>query len=453
MSQYLPTSNFKWNLDNWGDYDESKEYIKTDKIMSLGDKDSKGYLFEVDTHIPIELHDHMNQYPPLAENMSIKKEYLNEWQQKDYKQSNIKKLCLSFHDKKNYVINYRLLKLFISLGVKITKINRVLEYTQSDFLKKYIDLNTNMRKKAGKNEFHKDFFKLMNNSVFGKTMENVRNRINFRLISSEEEALRVKNMKRFTIFDNNLVGVHINKTSVSLNKPVYLGQNILDESKLLMSNFHYNFMLKQIKRENIDLLFTDTDSLCYEVRKVDPFEIIKQNKNWFDLSDYPENHELYDPTNKKVIGKFKNESIEQITQFVGLRSKLYSFTVDNEYEDGLKKHNEKYNKIILDEQYMTNELKKLFNDEKNNYIPKYRHNRCKGTKKSVVESSLNIDDYKNTLETNESKNMNQNVIRSYSHTLYTETINKVALSSKDDKVFINENFEDCLNFGHYKCKK
>jgi hypothetical protein len=395
----------------------------------------------------------MNQYPPLAENMSIKKSDLNEWQQENYKESNIKKLCLSLHDKKKYVINYRLLKLYISLGVEITNIHRVLEYKQSDFLKKYIDLNTDLRKKAGKNEFKKDFYKLMNNSVFGKTMENVRNRINFRLITTEEQALRVKNMKRFTIFNNDLVGLHINKTEVLLNKPIYLGQNILDESKNLMYNFHYNFMLKKINRENIDLLFTDTDSLCYHIRKEDPFKIIGDNKEWFDLSDYPIEHELYDPTNKKVIGKFKNESIEQIKEFVGLRSKLYSFTVDNEYEDGLNKHNEKYNKIKLDEQYMNKELTKLFNEEKNNYIPKYHHNRCKGTKKSVVESSLNIDNYKETLNTNISKNMKQNVIRSHTHELYTETINKVALSSRDDKIFISDNLIDCFSFGHYKNRK
>ena len=104
----------------------------------------------------------------------------------------------------------------------------------------------------------------MNNSVYGKTMENVRHRINFRLISTKEEALRVKNMKRFTIFNENLVGLHINKMKVVLNKPIYLGQCILDDSKHLMTNFHYNFMLNKVKRENIDLLFTDTDSLCYQ---------------------------------------------------------------------------------------------------------------------------------------------------------------------------------------------
>ena len=147
----------------------------------------------------------------------------------------------------------------------------------------------------------------MNNSVFGKTMENVRNRINFRLITTEDEAMRVKNLKRFTIFNKDLVGLHIQRTEIELNKPIYLGQNILDDSKTLMANFHYNFMLQHVNRKNINLLFTDTDSFCYHIKETDIFEIMKNNMDEFDLSDYPKDHELYNPKNKKVIGKFKNE--------------------------------------------------------------------------------------------------------------------------------------------------
>ena len=166
----------------------------------------------------------------------------------------------------------------------------------------------------------------MNNSVFGKTMENVRERISFRLITTESEAWRVKNLKSFTIFDDDLVGVHIQKQKILLNKPIYLGQVILDDAKRTMYSFHYNFMLKKIKRENIDLLFTDTDSLCYHIKKQDIFKIIGENKNLFDLSNYDKSHELYDGANKKVINKFKNESIEQIVEFVGLRPKCYAFS-------------------------------------------------------------------------------------------------------------------------------
>jgi hypothetical protein len=304
------------------------------------------------------------------------------------------------------------LKLVLSLGVELKAIHKVLEYSQKDFLKDYIMLNTNLRK-VSNNEFEKDFYKLMNNSVFGKTMENVRNRINFRLINTEEQALRVKNMKRFTIFDDELVGVHQHKKEIKLCKPIYLGQNILDDSKLTMYNFHYNFMLKKVERENVDLLFTDTDSLCYNVRKQDIFQIIKENKDLFDLSNYPKEHELYDKTNNKALGKFKNESPSQIKEFIGLRAKLYTFISEE--------------------------------DDK-------PHNKCKGVKKCVAKNIL-IDDYRNTLYNRENKLINQNGIRSYGHQLFTEKVTKVALSCNDDKVYILDNNVGTRNIGHFMNKK
>ncbi len=281
-------------------------------------------------------------------------------------------------------------------------------------MKKYIMLNTEKRQQS-KNDFEKDFYKLMNNSVYGKTMENVRNRINFRLISTEDQALRVKNMKRYTIFNEDLVGVHIHKQKVKLNKPIFLGQNILDDSKHLMCNFHYNFMLKNVERENIDLLMTDTDSLCYHLRKQDIFEIMGNNKEIFDLSNYDKGSALFDNTNNKVMGKFKNESVKPITKFVGLRAKLYSFTAEGD---------------------------------------KKKHNKCKGVKTCVVKSSLTIDDYRYTLYNRKSKTITQNNIRSYGHQIFTERIRKVALSYNDDKVFIcDDNVNTFINHGHWRNNK
>ena len=406
MSQYMPYANFKWS-DKQFDYESIMQISKTADI---------GYMFEVDLHIPDDekMHDYFNNYAPCPENISIKKSDLSEWQQENYNESKITKLCTSLKDKSKYVINYRHLQLVLSLGVELKKVHRVLQFNQKPFLAEYIELNTNLRKVA-KNEFEKDFFKLMNNSVFGKTMENVRNRINFRLISTEDEAWRVKNLNQFTIFDESLVGVHIQKQKILLNKPVYLGQTILDDSKYLMYDFHYNFMLAKIPRNDIDLLFTDTDSLCYSIRKHDIYEIIKNNKKYFDLSEYPEEHELFDPTNKKVIGKFKDEcSGKYITEFVGLRAKLYAFSVDN------------CNK---------------------------KHLKCKGVKKSVAKKSLNIDKYREVLYSRKSINVSQNCIRSYQHQIYSETVNKTALSCRDDKVYICDNNINTLSFGHYKIDK
>ena len=125
---------------------------------------------------------------------------------------------------------------------------------------------------------------------------------------------------------------------------MYLDQNILDDSKLIMSSFHYNFMMNKVDHDIIKLLFTDTDSLCYHIKKQDIFQIIKNNKDEFDLSNYAKDHELYDGKNSKVIGKMKNESPKQITEFVGMRSKLYNYTVDNDDDNHVRC---KVSKVLL----------------------------------------------------------------------------------------------------------
>ena len=286
MISYLPKGGFKWNLDNWTD----------EKVIQLKPDSKIGYLFEVDIEYPESLHDLHNGYALGAENITIPNSYLNGWQQKDRLDGKIEKLCTSFNKKINYGINYRLLKLYIELGLIITY-KRVLEFEQDNFMEAYIMKNTNERKNA-KNDFEKDFFKLMNNSVYGKTMENVRNRINFKLVSTEKEALACRNKSaKYTIFNDNLVGVHLLRAEVKLNKPIYIGQAVLDQSKHIMQDFHYNFMLKQYEKKDIDVCMTDTDSLCYHLKNKDPYEIIANNKFYFDLSEYPKNHKLYDPTN------------------------------------------------------------------------------------------------------------------------------------------------------------
>ena len=227
--------------------------------------------------------------------------------------------------------------------------------------------------------------------------------------------------RRYTIFNENCVGVHLLKKEVKLFKPIFIGKNLLDESKLMMGNFHYNFMLKKFKRENIDVLFTDTDSLCYHIKNQNPYEVIKHNKELFDLSAYPKGHELKDDTNKKVIGKFKDECVDgemnYITEFIGLRSKLYSYETEKDGE----------------------------------------HNRAKGIKSSALvyntERSLIHQDYKDCLFKRNNLEITQNTFRSYKHQLYTEQIRKVALSCNDDKSYILENNIDTYTLGHWRTTK
>ena len=281
------------------------------------------------------------------------------------------------------------------MGMILTAVHGGISFNQSPWMEPYIKKNTELRKCAT-NSFEKDFFKLMNNSVFGKTIENIRKIQNIILV--DDRALKLSsrpNFDRATIFDPNLVAIHMKKTEVYFNKPIYVGQAILDLSKTLMFDFHYNYI--QEKFPKAELLFTDTDSLMYHIRTDDFYKDISQDiEEKFDTSDYPPDHKsgILTGVNKKVIGMFKDEVAgKQITHFVGLRPKLYSF------------------KIVE-----SNEVRK-----------------CKGIKKNVVKKGINFEDYVQCLFSGEKQMRNMKIIRSENHDIYSKEINKVALSADDNK--------------------
>ena len=299
MSKPLPTHGFEWmsesELENW-------------KSMPC--------ILEVDLDYPKHLHDMHSDYPLAPERMNINK---------------VEKLVPNLNNKKNYVIHYENLKQYEELGLKITKIHRGIKFEDRDWLKEYIDLNTNLRTKAT-NNFEKDFFKLMNNSVFGKTMENIENRVDVRLVSTAKQALKLTkkpNFDRRTIFDENLIAVHMKRTRLYYNKPIYLGMCILDLSKTLMYDFHYNY-IKEKYGDRAKMLMTDTDSLFYEIITDNIYKDIAEDvESKFDTSEFDKNHPAIIEfrfkvgVNKNVIGMFKDETGgKQIEEFVGLRSKL-----------------------------------------------------------------------------------------------------------------------------------
>ena len=187
----------------------------------------------------------------------------------------------------------------------------------------YIDFSTKVRAEAT-SEFEKDLYKLMNNSVYGKKLENIRNRVDIRLRKRARKLIAKPNFDRCTIFHENLVAIHMIKTEIVFNKPVYSGAAILDLSKIVMYNFHYNY-IKPEYGDNARVLFTDTDSLMYEIKTDDFYMGISDDvKDRFDTSNYPPNHPSGIPSgfNTKVVGVMKDEIMEE---FVGLRAKLYSF--------------------------------------------------------------------------------------------------------------------------------
>ena len=161
-------------------------------------------------------------------------------------------------NKNNYVIHYRNLQQCLELGMKLKKIHRILKFKQSDWMRPYIDFNTQKRT-ISNNEADKNFFKLMNNSVYGKTMENLRKRIKIRVVKNSQDFIKYASRPtcvNWKVFENNLAAIHEKKICLTLNKPIYVGFTVLETSKSEMYNFHYNFMTRKF---NTTLLFTDTD--------------------------------------------------------------------------------------------------------------------------------------------------------------------------------------------------
>ena len=187
---------------------------------------------EVDLEYPKNLHDLHSDYPLAPERVEVNK---------------VEKLIPNLRNEEKYILYHENLKKYLSLGLKLTRIHRGIKFEESQWLKKYIDLNTELRTAAA-NEFENDFLKLINNSVFGKTMENIRNRVNIKLVNFKAEKLSDKpNFKHCNIFSENLVAIHTKKTELKFDKPIYLGMSISDISKTLRYNFHYNYISGNMK--------------------------------------------------------------------------------------------------------------------------------------------------------------------------------------------------------------
>ena len=195
------------------------------------------------------MHDLHNNYPLVPEKLEICQNMLSKYysdiaDEYGIKIGGVNKLVSNLGNKRKYVVHYRNLQLYLSLGMKLTKVHRFLKFKQSDWLKKYIDFSTDKRKNAVHN-FEKDFFKLMNNSVFGKTMENLRKRVSVELINNAKDYVKCISKPSFIsqkIFSENFVAIHKIEPVLTLNKPIYVGFSILDLSKLLMYEFHYKYI-------------------------------------------------------------------------------------------------------------------------------------------------------------------------------------------------------------------
>ena len=375
MSQKLPVNDFKW-VKKLSKFDE--RFIK-----DYDENSNKGYFLEADFKHSKNLFNLPSDLPFLPERDKIKKFY--------------KPVC-NVHDKENYVVHIRALKQALNHGLILQKGHRVIQFNQEAWLKPYIDMNTKLRTEA-KNDFEKDFFKLMNNAVFGKTMENVRKHRDIKLVTTDKRRNHLASEPNYHTtknFSENLMAIEMKKKKVKINKLIYLSMSILDISKTLICEFWYDY-IKPKYQDRAKLCYMDTDSFVIHIITEDFYKDIAndvEKKKWFDTSNYDNNRPLPTGKSKKVIGLFKDELGGKIMiEFVGLRAKTYAYLMDEDTE----------------------------------------HKKAKGTKKCLIKRELMFKNYKDGLFNNKIILKSQQRFKSDYHNVYIEQINEIALSSNDDK--------------------
>lgn len=394
-----------------------------------------------DIHAPPEIHDKTAYYPLAPESGNITEEFLSEYQKEMHRNAGSKHdpksplLLQTLLPKKRYVTYYKNLLFYLKKGMKITKIYKVMEFDEAKVMEPSIAINQAEREKAN-NDADKNSWKTLNNSSFGKTLENQQNYTEEKFVNNGEDfnkVVRDPGFDGYVFHSDNLMIAKLKHSSFAFNKPIYLGATITELAKLHMYEFFYDVLCDHFGWENVHLCMTDTDSLLVEV--VIPKEKTDANEDWDiydeinliqDKYDCPIDTSAFSRTvieergirgdHNKKIGYFKSEvGSSIISEFVGLRAKCYSYTIQDDPEP---------------------------------------HMRCKGTPKSAMELSIRHNNYLQCIwHNNMPENIRQHVsfskIQSKDHQIYSLSTSKVSLSCNDSKRFIMEDNIHTLPYGHY----
>lgn len=413
MMRSLPTSDFAW-VDGLGVDDVHRlcaEYAEESDV---------GYTLEVDAEFPAALHDKFADFPPLPVKRAIDTSELGAYQAGLLKSLNIKhagstKLVADLLPRSKYIVHIGLLKYALELGMKITGVHRAIKYTQTPWLRPYIEFNTSMRA-ASTHKHAKDFYKLMNNSVFGKTMENVRGRMNLDFVFDEARFKKQVSKVSYTrvlpgIGSESFRIIQRSATTVKLDKAIYAGSSILDLSKLHMYKFHYDIMQPRYG-SGLKLIMTDTDSLLYSIPTKDFHQDLLEPGlgKHFDTSNLPRDHPAYSEARKARPGFFKDECEgRHIREVVALRAKSYCVLMEND--------------------------------------------KSKATQKGIRQTSfckLSIDDYRACLFERKHAERRQVGFRSRYHAISTRETVKRALCPFDDKRHLLGDGCSSLPHGHWR---
>ena len=410
MSQFLPYDEFEmWHGD------PNKYWRWLDIILNTPDDSEIGYFLEVDLKYPDNIKQKTKYFPICPENKKIDpnkyNEYMNTIKPENYTKS--KKLMCDWTDKKNYLIHYRMLKFYVRHGMVVEKIHEIISFKQSKWLESYISFNTQKRNKA-KNDFEKDFFKLLVNAAFGKFLENIRNRLGLELIKKDNIKKIVDQQSKLTFNGiqksyENYDSYTFKQNQVVMDKAIYVGFAILELSKLHMYETYYDTLQPYFGQDNLQLHYIDTDGMFLSMKTTDIIKDLKNLEDIFDFSNLDKNHELFSEKNKKVVGKFKIETPKNfwIDEFVCLRSKAYSFKCKNndENKNKVKGISKSQSKHIKFEEYYNCLFGKEYQKECNNYI--IRSINPEMVLQEVKKSTLSIfDDKRCYINETESKPWN-----------------------------------------------
>ena len=412
MCDYLPTGNFRWI-----DLKQDDRFRDVKSIQAFPPNGPTSVFLEVDLNYPSTLHEAHNDLPLAPEKIKVTRAHVSSFQTELAEKLGLnlggEKLVTQLTSKTKMVLHLKNLQQYLRLGLELTKIHRVLEFDQSQWLKPYIEKNIQGRREATCQHM-KNFFKLMINSIYGKCVEDVFNYRDIQICLDQkkfDKLIADPRFQRASIHSENFVTVEMKKAIHNMNRPRYVGITILALAKVHLYHFHYDVIKKYFP--NTRLLFTDTDSLTYEIShppEVDIYSVLKKT-GCVDFSNFPPDHPHFSNEFELTPGFWKDECHSTcVREFVGLRSKMYSFLYEN---GGVK-------------------------------------STAKGVQKSYQKHYLNHEEYKRVLFNRSMNHVeNINIVTDGHHNLYTVKRSKVGLNPLNDKRYISHH-GDSLAFGHYK---
>lgn len=384
-----------------------------------------GYFVEVSLHYPEEIREKTKSFPLCPENKIITYDMLSPYQKKVlkdvYNKSNYKekKLTSTFFDREKVVLHALNLQLYLKLGMKIKEIFRVIKFKQRPFMKSWVDFCTEKRTQAT-NDFTKNFWKLLVNSVYGKTIESLNNRKQVKIVSNPSEFTKLvsrPNYDRHIVINKDLTIVLMNPEFVRVDKPYYIGFSILEISKYIMYDFFYNVLRPYFGDEGVDLLYSDTDSLAINIKTSNLLFDLQNLESNMDFSNLCKDHPLFSDKNKAQLFKFKEEfGLRPISRLCALKSKVYSFEVACQHTKGVGFHG-------------------LCLECRNERFTGVNTNRLKGIQKRTARN-IHFSNYLKCLSDFNAQRVKTFQITSKKQKISTNMVTKISLSAFCDKRFI-----------------